>query len=40
MDNQEFPMPTSAVYEGVATATGVFAKRPARGNAWIEQTAP
>lgn len=37
MNDQEFPVPTSPVYEGVATAEGTFQGKPVTGNAWIEQ---
>jgi predicted secreted hydrolase len=38
MNDQEFPIPKSPVYEGVATAEGTFQGAPVTGNAWIEQT--
>jgi predicted secreted hydrolase len=34
---QEFPVPTSPVYEGVAEARGTFRDAPVAGRAWIEQ---
>jgi predicted secreted hydrolase len=37
MDDQEFPLATSSVYEGVATAQGTFQGARVTGNAWIEQ---
>lgn len=38
LDGQEFPIPGSPVYEGVATAKGTFQGADVIGDAWIEQT--
>lgn len=40
MPDQLFPMPGDAVYEGVATASGVFQGRQVIGTAWNEQALP
>ncbi len=37
VDAQEFPVPTSPVYEGVAEAVGTFDGQSVRGTAWNEQ---
>jgi hypothetical protein len=37
MDAQEFPVPGGPVYEGIATASGVFEGRNVTGTAWNEQ---
>ncbi len=37
LDAQEFAVPTTPVYEGVAAATGTFQYQPVTGTAWNEQ---
>lgn len=37
VDAQEFPVPDSPIYEGVATARGTFRSRTVSGTAWNEQ---
>ncbi len=37
MDDQEFPVASAPVYEGVAVATGTFQGQAAAGTAWMEQ---
>ncbi|MEH0198639.1 lipocalin-like domain-containing protein [Caulobacter sp. CCNWLY153] len=35
--DQEFPLPTGSIYEGIASAEGSFQGKPASGTGWIEQ---
>ena len=37
VQNQEFPIAASPVYEGVAKPTGTMLGKPVTGDAWIEQ---
>jgi predicted secreted hydrolase len=38
VDGQEFPVATSPIYEGIASATGTFEGHQVSGTAWIEQS--
>ena len=38
LDSQEFPLPGSSIYEGVATVEGTFEGEGVSGTAWSEQT--